>query len=179
MVDERIIEKAIELLGDLVDEHGIPDSHGLGHALAVLANMRQCLAHSKSELSDMFILSLKLAALLHDSDDRKYFDEGSKNAIKILEEALKEDETLKKKESTKYIRRVVQMISYVSTSTHGNSMTPETIKEPELLWVRHCDRLEAMGTVGVVRCYQFSVESDRVLSVPETPRATTEEEVWA
>ena len=181
-IDERIVEKATELLGDVFEEHDIPQSHGLNHALSVLGNMRKAMElidNSKPVFNRCFTLSLKLASLLHDADDRKYFDENSNNTTKILEEALKEDEELKKKESSKIVRRVVQMISYVSASSHGDSMTPETKNDNELLWVRHCDRLEAMGTIGVVRCYQYSTETDRVLFTAETPRPTTEEELWA
>ena len=37
---------------------------------------------------------MQLAALLHDADDRKYFENGSKNSTKIIEESL-EDYTAK------------------------------------------------------------------------------------
>ena len=33
-------------------------------------------------------LTLELAALFHDADDRKYFDEGSENAKEMIEELL-------------------------------------------------------------------------------------------
>ena len=36
---------------------------------------------------------MKLGALLHDADDRKYFAEGSQNAKKIIEESLDEVDT--------------------------------------------------------------------------------------
>jgi hypothetical protein len=37
---------------------------------------------------------MQLAALLHDADDRKYFEKGSNNSTKIMEESL-EDHTAK------------------------------------------------------------------------------------
>lgn len=50
-------------------------------------------------------------------------------------------------------RETIEMISYVSASDNGNEV-PERAKEhKELLWVRWADRLEAIGTIGAVRCW--------------------------
>jgi len=70
------------------------------------------------------------------------------------------------------------MISFVSTSDNGNLIPEAAVDLPELLWVRHCDRLEAIGVTGAVRCYQYTLESDRILDAPETPRPKTKEEIW-
>ena len=48
---------------------------------------------------------------------------------------------------------VLVMISHVSASKNGNRV-PECAKsEPEMLWPRFCDRLEAIGFIGALRCY--------------------------
>ena len=41
------------------------------------------------------------------------------------------------------------------------------------------DRLEAIGAIGAVRCYQYNCEKGEALSVASTPRPKTREEVWA
>jgi hypothetical protein len=47
---------------------------------------------------------------------------------------------------------------------------------PEMLWPRFSDRLEAIGMIGAVRCYQYTIENDRVLDIPgKTPMPETEE----
>lgn len=51
-------------------------------------------------------------------------------------------------------------------------------KNPEMLWVRLADRLEAIGTIGAVRCWQYNSEKGAPLSVPTTPQARTVAEVW-
>jgi len=63
------------------------------------------------------------------------------------------------------------MIDYVSASKNGNKIPEEALAEPEWLWPRCCDRLEAIGVIGAVRCYQYSIEKGRILHVEGiTPR---------
>jgi hypothetical protein len=45
------------------------------------------------------------------------------------------------------------MIKFVSASGNGNQVPEEALLQPELLWVRFCDRLEAIGVIGAIRCY--------------------------
>lgn len=72
-----------------------------------------------------------------------------------------------------------ETISYVSASDNGNTIPKRAKKHPELLWVRMADRLEAIGAIGAVRCYQYNCEKGEALSVASTPRPKTREEVWA
>ena len=44
--------------------------------------------------------------------------------------------------------------------------------------MRHADRLEAIGTIGAVRCWQYNTEKNAPMSVDTTPRCETKEEVW-
>ena len=63
------------------------------------------------------------------------------------------------------------MISMVSASGNGNRIPEEALENPELLWVRFCDRLEAIGAIGAVRCYQYAVEKGNPLHVEgQTPK---------
>ena len=119
------------------------------------------------------MLALRLAALLHEADDRKYFKEEEKNARRILKEVLSGLEEAKQIED-----EVEEMISYVSASGNGNKVPERAIGDPTLLWPRFCDRLEAIGIVGAVRCYQYNTEIGDPLMVKTTPRPTTEKEVF-
>ena len=73
----------------------------MGHCGKVLDHMNKTLESAESafactyhfEFSKEKSLSMKLGALLHDADDRKYFAEGSQNAKKIIEESLDEVDT--------------------------------------------------------------------------------------
>ncbi len=80
---------------------------------------------------------------------------------------------------TSILAEALEMISYVSASSQGNSVPERALTNPEFLWVRFSDRLEAIGTIGVVRCLQYNEECGKPLSVETTPRPQTSEEVWA
>ena len=72
------------------------------------------------------------------------------------------------------------MINYCSASKNGNSIPNECLKRPELLWVRFCDRLEAIGVIGAIRCYQFGLEKGEPMHLPGiTPRPKTIKQLWS
>ena len=73
----------------------------------------------------------------------------------------------------------LEMIGYVSTSDNGNTVPERALTSPEFLWVRYADRLEAIGTIGAVRCYQYNTEKGADLCCETTPRCSTREEIWA
>ena len=91
---------------------------------------------------------MRLGALLHDADDRKYFKIDSSNAYEIMTESLKSHPA-----KDTIISEALEMIDYVSASSNGNNVPERAVKNPEFLWVRFSDRLESIGTIGVVRCY--------------------------
>ena len=163
-------------------DSGVPESHGHGHALKVLANLQKALESNaetkKIQIPSETQLALQLGALLHDADDKKYFPENDQkeNCKKILKRVLKGqtelDFRIVKKEC-------LETIGYVSASDNGNAVPPRAQRFPELLWVRHADRLEAIGSIGAVRCWQYNTEKGAPMSVDTTPRCTTKEEVWA
>ena len=73
---------------------------------------------------------------------------------------------------------VLEMIGHVSTSENGNSVPQIALEHPEYLWPRYSDRLEAIGIIGAIRCYQYNSEKGAPLAVESTPRPQTEEELW-
>lgn len=75
------------------------------------------------------------------------------------------------KNHVKIIGDALRMIELCSASKNGNTVPDDAVLNPELLWVRWCDRLEAIGIIGAIRCYQYSMEQNRILDVPgTTPR---------
>lgn len=81
---------------------------------------------------------------------------------------------------THVIDEAVQCIGWVSCSANGNSCPPECVRAPELLWPRWADRLEAVGEVGVVRCYLYNVHDGTTpLACTSTPRPTSADEALA
>ena len=144
-----------------------------------------------SKSDEKVTLAIRLAALLHDVDDHKYFPttstspESYQNARAIMASlgaAMNTPETQQLVTTTiEEIKEfVIIMIDLVSCSTHGNSV-PEYIVQGSLfhyLIPRWSDRLEAVGVIGVVRCYQYNKAKKQPLYGPLSPRATSVEEVW-
>jgi len=155
---------------------GMPESHGMTHCMVVLGHMEKAISSAgnlEKILTPELALTLKLAALLHEADDHKYF-KNSTNAKDILEEVLPADD-----HKNKIISDVEEMISYVSASSNGNTVPTIARSNPTFLWPRFCDRLEAIGVVGAVRCYQYNRETTAPLMLDSTPRPTDEQAMWA
>ena len=173
------LKKELELFYE-ANPH-IKASHGISHVLAVHWHAERALACLAPPLPDSQRAEIEIAALLHDVDDRKYFSVDVKledlesryaNATKICHDADLPDSIC--------LRRILQMISWVSCSENGNGI-PSEVSDSDayhLLIPRWADRLEAVGAIGVVRCYRYNQEKGAPLCSSESPRATTSEDVF-
>ena len=123
---------------------------------------------------------LQLAALLHDADDHKYFPKESGNGKRIIQECIEEVEGFQNDDdSSRMLQDSLMCIDFVSASQNGNRVPEIAVQHPELLWPRFCDRLEAIGIIGAVRCYQVTCERNGPLHIQDsTPRPQNEEELW-
>jgi hypothetical protein len=168
---DSIVAEARRGLQRLCDAAGIDDSHGMRHAAVVLSHAEAALAAATAPLAAERALAVRLAALLHDADDRKYFPHTAHtlaNAHAIMRAAGAPE---------RVAADAARMIGWVSCSKHGNACPAEACDEPELLWPRWADRLEAVGEVGVVRCYEYNRRAGGVpLATDATPRPRTAEE---
>jgi uncharacterized protein len=151
-------------------------------------------------------MEILVAALLHDVDDHKYFPHHSdhENARRILllaseaaaaraaapsahcSQVGSSSSSLSSSSPPSQLLLLLQdsipnilyMISLVGCTENGNRI-PAGI-EPFLLIPRWADRLEAVGKVGVVRCYLYNRERNLPLISPQhSPRPTSVGEVWA
>ena len=119
--------------------------HDAAHTLRV---RRNALRIAESE-PGCDLLTVELAALLHDADDYKLFrTENNANARAFLEREGVAPET---------VERVCAAINAVSFS-RNRGRRPET---PEGKIVQDADRLDAMGAVGVARCFAYGGEHGR------------------
>ena len=180
VLNKDILNKAIIELEHLMQIANVPSHHGIEHALAVLNHMNKALHENEYKINDRFfhlyeILALQLAALLHDADDRKYFDSSDNfnNAINIINLILPIDFDNK----DFILTFTIESISYVSASKNGNDIPNRAIEYPELLWPRYCDRLEAIGKIGVQRTIDYNYEINEPLFTDDTPRAKTYDDV--
>ncbi len=118
--------------------------HDVLHTLRVVKNARMLNADNAG---DDFIITL--SALLHDADDRKLFPETAENngnSRKILG---------KYGVSGEITDRIIDIINSVSFSS---GKTPESL---EGKIVQDADRLDAIGAVGIARCFSFGGNHNR------------------
>lgn len=114
---------------------------------------------ANEKLPDLQKEDIILACLLHDADDKKYFPNHKKcdNARVLLEEIGL---------SSERIENIIDMISVVSYSKNGDSIDKE--KGEEFYYPRYCDRLDAIGYKGLIRCYEYSKVIANPISTPKT-----------
>ena len=118
--------------------------HDLLHTLRVVKNARML---NEDGGGNDFIITI--SALLHDADDRKLFPETAENngnARKILG---------KYGVSGEIADRIIDIINSVSFSS---GKTPVSL---EGKIVQDADRLDAIGSVGIARCFSFGGNHNR------------------
>lgn len=165
----NILTGAIQGLVSLCEQLQIPDHHGVKHALAVLNNAAMALSDFDLSLNDQ--ISILLAALLHDVDDRKFTKSTDyAGARKILSDIAYTD-----------AESVIDMIKMVACSSNGNTID-KTI--PRWKYIpRDADRIEAIGPIGLLRAKETEEavaaqqHRDPVFWSDESPRCTTREQV--
>lgn len=157
-----------DMILKLTNLHNIGFHHGLIHFTNVRNHAIKALKYEN--LSDRKKLQVEFAALLHDVDDKKLFPNSvnNENARKILAESVDIDD------KQKFIDDIISMIDLVSCSKNGDSEPPE----PWMAIPRDCDRLEAIGQIGIDRCKEFTDYKKAPYHVENTTRASNEEEVW-
>ena len=146
-------------------------SHDFKHVLRVLhlslhiANTEQ---DAQGRTYDLSVI--KLATLLHDVGDRKYAEpDDPQDPVYRFLNANGAEETL--------ARKVQEIVDHVSFSKEKKN--PQAVQEvltchPELAVVQDADRLDALGAIGIARCFTFSASQAARNLDTSTPLASPE-----
>ena len=113
---------------------------------------------AKNERVDITIVSL--AALLHDIADPKFNNGDETIGPRVASEFL-----LKQNVSSEIIEHVTQIIDNMSFKNSFDLNPSFTSKEMEV--VQDADRLDAIGAVGIARCFNYGGFKNRPLYNPE------------
>lgn len=109
-----------------------------------------------------------LAALLHDVGDRKYMRPEAKEDPK----SMVHDFLAHKGAAYELAARVQDVINHVSYSNEvadPTSVTSCLQRHPELAVVQDADRLDALGAVGISRCFTYSaIKGDQEDSINDS-----------
>ena len=150
----KIIQNTIEFVKtELQNAEG---GHDWFHIERVFKNT---ILISKDEKVDVFIVSL--GALLHDIADPKFYNGDETIGPKIAAEFLKKENV-----DTKTITHVINIIKYISFK-NSLSKTGKKFTSKELEVVQDADRLDAIGAIGIARCFNYGGFKNRSLYDPE------------
>ena len=134
--------------------------HDWFHILRVWNNAKLI---AKNENVDEFIV--EMGALLHDIADAKFHkgDEtvGPKVARKFLESLQVEESMIK------HIENIIIHISYKSSlPIKNNKQISNKFTSPELDVIQDADRLDAIGAIGIARCFNYGGFKNRPMYNP-------------
>lgn len=149
----EIINKTITFVKEtLTDAEG---GHDWFHTLRVYNN---ALLISKNEVVDVFIV--QLGALLHDIADSKFNNGDDTIGPKVAREflfKLNVDSTI-----IEHVIKIIENVSFNKSLEKG-----QNFKSLELDVVQDADRLDAIGAIGIARCFNYGGFKNRALYNPE------------
>lgn len=153
MKSETVI-KAEKLVEEMMK--GNDASHDAAHAFRV-RDLALSLAREE-HLLDSSLQIVELAALLHDIGDYKYLRDPSEE--KVVEEFLaKEGVDIEKSSKILAIIKGMGFKEEINGVANGSHI-------PEFGVVQDADRLDAIGAIGIARCFTFGGSRNRVLHDP-------------
>ncbi len=152
MTENQIISKTIDFVKETLNN--AEGGHDWFHTQRVFNNAKLI---AKDEAVDLFVVSL--GALLHDIADSKFHHGNESVGPKIAGDFLK---SLKVKKEV--IDHVIMIIEHISFK--GGNIT-QKFKSPELDVIQDADRLDAIGAVGIARCFNYGGFKNRALYDPD------------
>ena len=153
MNKEEIIQKTAQFVREHLE--GESTGHDWWHTYRV---WKMALRIAKEE-KDVNIFVIQLAALLHDIADWKFHGGDESIGVKLAREWL---EKLGVDEKT--INNVCEIIKEVSFKGAGVKSKPKT---KEGMIVQDADRLDALGAIGIARCFATGAKLNQEIYNPE------------
>ncbi|KAL9423293.1 hypothetical protein AB3S75_035394 [Citrus x aurantiifolia] len=159
---EKLVERSMK---------GNDASHDASHVWRV-RDLALSLAREEGLASNPDSMEIvELAALLHDIGDYKYLRDPSEE--KIVENFL-EDEGLEESKKMRILNIIKKMGFKDEIAGRANAEF-----SPEFGVVQDADRLDAIGAIGIARCFTFGGSRNRVLHDPAIkPRSDVSKEQY-
>lgn len=153
--DKSLFKSINEFVYEYMSQPGHDNSHDYLHILRVVSNANRLLEaelESTTSARDYDTSAIFLAALLHDVGDHKYAKPGedveNQIATVLREHGASDGLALK-------IQIIAKHVGYTNEVKNPGSVVEVLSKYPELAIVQDADRLDAIGAVGVGRCFAY------------------------
>ncbi|MCF6279163.1 MAG: HD domain-containing protein [Flavobacteriaceae bacterium] len=153
--EEKIIENTITFVKKTLEN--AEGGHDWFHIERVYKNVKLI---SKNENVDDFIVAL--GALLHDIADAKFYDGDETVGPKMAREFL-----FSQNVDSTIIEHIVQIVDNISFKSSLSKGEKDRFSSPELDVIQDADRLDAIGAIGVARCFNYGGFKNRQLYNPE------------
>ena len=161
-INENLIECAKKFVKELMKNND--PSHDWHHVERVFKNANYILNQELKINPDLkFNLKIiQLAALFHDIVDFKYDHEQSKDLKQVANERLANFFEQFKHECTADEKcDIIEIILNISWRKELEDLNSNKIISNELKIVRDADRLDAIGAIGIARCFGYSCAKNR------------------
>ncbi|KAH6783340.1 Metal-dependent phosphohydrolase [Perilla frutescens var. hirtella] len=169
MAETDIVIKAEELMKSAMK--GNDASHDAAHSFRVRDLALSLATEEGFSASPDSMLIVELAALLHDVGDYKYIRDPSEGEIVenfLVKEGV--DENMK--------TSILSIIKGMGFKEEISGLTGSTCC-PEFGVVQDADRLDAIGAIGIARCFTFGGSRNRALHDPQIkPRSDLSKEKY-
>ncbi|MBP2833146.1 HD domain-containing protein [Aquimarina sp. U1-2] len=152
MQPSAIVDKTIAFVRDTL--HGAEGGHDWFHTQRVLKN---AILIAKDEQVDPLVIAL--GALLHDIADSKFHDGDETIGPRLAREFLEQFDIEKE-----CIDHVILIISHISFKG-GNEQ--QQFRSKELDVIQDADRLDAIGAIGIARCFNYGGFKNRAIYDPD------------
>ena len=152
MTNQKLIEYTKQFVKEILKN--AEGGHDWFHIERVYNN---ALLISKTEHVDQLIVAL--SALLHDIADSKFY-----NGDETIGPNLAREFLFKLNVDSQIIEHVVNIISHISFKNSIGSKN--TFVSKELQVVQDADRLDAIGAIGIARCFNYGGFKNRALFDP-------------
>jgi len=164
MNKEQIISNTVTFVKNTLKN--AEGGHDWFHVLRVWNNAKLI---AKTENVAIFIV--ELGALLHDIADSKFYNGDETVGPKVAREFLESENV-----SEDIIRHIEQIITNIS---YKGGNFKQTFTSPELAIIQDADRLDAIGAIGIARCFNYGGFKNRQLYNPEiAPNLTMSKEEY-
>ncbi|KAF9882125.1 hd domain containing protein [Colletotrichum karsti] len=149
LINDELVAKVTEYVEAYMAKYDA--SHDFNHIRRVLSLAHQIHAQSPATPA-LDKQTVTLAALLHDVGDRKYLKPGedASTLVSTVLQSLGADPQLAAR-----VQTICLGVSYSSEVKDPARVQSLIAEYPELAVVQDADRLDAIGAVGVGRCFTF------------------------
>ena len=154
MNQQQIISNTIAFVKSTLK--GAEGVHDWFHIERVLKN---AILIAETENVDLFIV--QLGALLHDIADAKFHNGDETIGPKLAREFLSAQHL-----NEEIILHIEQIISHISFKNSLDNIRAK-FHSPELDVIQDADRLDAIGAIGIARCFNYGGFKNRLLYDPE------------